>query len=438
MSAEQSVRSYPSTYDLFKKNSVSDVVENGFIEKYYSRNRLDTGKLEFRVEGTADHMIIPSETYLYMVVELEGKATRAGGDVSMADGAHIGVVNNIMHSMYSSIDVKLSEQSLTKETKHIAYTALYQTMLNNGDDGLDTYMRLAGWCKDTPKHFESLQFNDGMAKRMTFFHGDQKPRMEMIGKIFHPLFFQEKAIPTQVTMTILMNKADEKFFLMHEEGNFKLNIMEAVLMVQKVQTVPGIQRTINQMLDDGHPIPYFLNTPTMNFMTIEEGSSQFTRDNLFLGKLPQRIMLAMVETEAFQGRRDKNPFNFQHFGLTEICLYKDGSPYPRPPIKLDIDNGVCAEAYHHFMTSLNAAYTRWIPGKLTLQEYMHGNTLFSYDTSPDQLGSVHPGSIHGATSNVRLEMKFKAALTKNVTLLIYSEEEYLMEIRKDRTVTVNN
>jgi hypothetical protein len=239
-------------------------------------------------------------------------------------------------------------------------------------------------------------------------------------------------------MTVLMNKADDKFFLMHEEGEFKLNIIDAVLLVQKVQTVPGIQKTFNQMLDEGHPIPYFLKTPTINFMTIEAGASQFLRDNVFLGRLPRHIMFSMVETEAFQGRRDKNPFNFQHFGLTEICLYKDGTPYPRPPIRLDIENGQCAEAYHHFMTSVNAAYTRWIPGKLTLHEYMNGYTLFSYDMSPDQLGSIHPGSIHGATSNIRLEMKFKRPLEKNVTLLIYSEEEFLMEIRKDRTVTVNN
>jgi hypothetical protein len=190
------------------------------------------------------------------------------------------------------------------------------------------------------------------------------------------------------------------------------------------------------MMEDGHPIPYFLKTPSVNYMTIEAGQMQFMRDNLFLGRMPRKIVLGMVDTNAYQGRRDLNPYNFQHFGLTEICLYKDGVPYPRPMINMDFQLNQYSEAYHHFMTSLNGAYSRLGPN-VTMADYRNGYTLFSYDMSPDQLGSVHPGSIHNANSNIRLEMKFKAALAQNVTLIVFSEEEHLMEIHRDRRVTVN-
>jgi hypothetical protein len=74
---------------------------------------------------------------------------------------------------------------------------------------------------------------------------------------------------------------------------------------------------------------------------------------------------------------------------------------------------------------------------VTLAEYGAGFTLLSFDMSPDQTGSMHPATLLNMNANVRLEMKFKKALPENVTLLIYSEMENLMEIHRDRRVTVN-
>lgn len=437
---EQRLRKFPQTYDLFRKNGVSDCVESGFLEYYYSKNLLSTGKLEFVVEGNSDHMIIPSKTYLRLKVELGGSARRVINnetrEVTLAEGARVGVVNNILHSMFESVEVYLSNQALTKTDRHNPYVAYIQTLLNNSQESLETYFQLSGWAPDTAGEMDTFVSgeNNGYEMRKTYLKDN---KMELIGKLHHPLFFQEKALPTQVTMSVLLKKGNEKFFLMHETGEFELKIVEAVLMVQKVHTVPSIQKAYLSCLEEGHSIPYFLKSAYVNFMTIEQGSSQFMRDNLFLGKLPRRVILGLVETEAYQGKENRNPFNFQHFGLTDICLYKDGIPFPRPPIKLDIEEGVCAEAYHHFMTSLSAAYTRFIPAAMTMSQYSKGYTLFSFDMSPDQLGSTHPGSLHNTNSNVRLEMKFKNPLKKNVTLLVYSEEECLMEIHKDRRVTID-
>ena len=143
----------------------------------------------------------------------------------------------------------------------------------------------------------------------------------------------------------------------------------------------------------------------------------------------------MVETEACHGRENKNPFNFQDFGLMEVCMYKDGIPYPRPLIRLDMSQGKYVEAYHHFISSLNGAYTRVTPN-VTPEEYRKGYFMLGYNMSPDQMGSVHPSTLMNASSNVRLEMKFKQPTDKNVTLLVYYELPTLMELQRDRRVTV--
>ena len=207
-------------------------------------------------------------------------------------------------------------------------------------------------------------------------------------------------------------------------------------MVQKVAINPSLRESYIKMMEEDHPSQYFLPTPSVNYYTIESGSSQFMRDDLFLGRMPRKIIIGMVDTEAYHGNGQKNPFNFQHFKVSEIGLYKDGMPYPYPIIKTDFPNQLYAEAYHNFMKSLGAAYTNKVT-TIDKTDFGSGFTLFSYNTSPDQLGSISPASLLKMSSNLRLEIKFSEALPKNVTLLVYYETMNLMEVHKDRRVAIN-
>ena len=48
-------------------------------------------------------------------------------------------------------------------------------------------------------------------------------------------------------------------------------------------------------------------------------------ENMIKGPLPKRIVLGMVESAAYNGQLNKNPFNFQSFRVKEIPL--TGSRY---------------------------------------------------------------------------------------------------------------
>ena len=76
-------------------------------------------------------------------------------------------------------------------------------------------------------------------------------------------------------------------------------------------------------MNEGHPVQYILPTPSINYYTIESGSSQFMRDDLFMGRIPKHLVIGLVLTSAYHGKSDENPFNFQHFDVCEIGLYKD-------------------------------------------------------------------------------------------------------------------
>jgi hypothetical protein len=435
-------------YRLTEKEKVSDSAEYGFVDYAYPRTNPTLGILEFKVEGNSEHCIIPSGTYLKMELEITGKADRTPANATTRVEVPLGSggdtppkvfpVNNIFHSIMESVEVFIEDQPITKSDKHYPYISYIQSLSNYGDHELHTNFQLCGWSKDTHGKMEQLDKaqNKALELRKDSFHGTTSLKGEFIGKLFSPLFMQNRVLPPQVGFRILIRKSNDAFALMHEKGEFQIKILNAVLMVQKVSVNATLKESYNRLMDEDEPSQYYLPTPAVNYYTIESGATQFMRDDLFLGRLPRKVVIMMVDTAAYHGNAEKNPFNFHHFKVSEIGLYKDGMPYPYPATKMDFDNHVYSEAYHNLMKANRTAYTNKAI-TIDMADFANGYSIFSFDMSPDQLGSISPASLLKINSNIRLEMKFKEALPKNVTLLVYYETVNLMEIQKDRRVTVH-
>lgn len=57
-------------------------------------------------------------------------------------------------------------------------------------------------------------------------------------------------------------------------------------------------------------------------------------ENMFPGTRPDRLCIVFVSSKAVAGDFTKNPYNFQHFNITQIGLYSDGTPVGNVPMKL--------------------------------------------------------------------------------------------------------
>ena len=69
--------------------------------------------------------------------------------------------------------------------------------------------------------------------------------------------------------------------------------------------------------------------------TVPRGTYSISKENLFLGQLPWRIVFGLVENEAFNGAIGKNPFNFKHCSVNFVSLYRDGEQIPTNPLQLN-------------------------------------------------------------------------------------------------------
>jgi len=70
-------------------------------------------------------------------------------------------------------------------------------------------------------------------------------------------------------------------------------------------------------------------------------------EKVFSGQLPTRIVVGLVDNRAFNGDGTRNPFNLQHFDLSENSLYLDGQQqHALKPTQPNFGNGLYVRAYN--------------------------------------------------------------------------------------------
>jgi len=106
-------------------------------------------------------------------------------------------------------------------------------------------------------------------------------------------------------------------------GNGKVVITHASLFVRKVKIMPSVFLVHTKTMEQGTAKNPIRRVVCKSF-TIPRHYLDVSREKLFSGQLPTRLVIGRVTNEAFDCHAESNPFNFQHFNLNEIALYLDG------------------------------------------------------------------------------------------------------------------
>ena len=152
---------------------------------------------------------------------------------------------------------------------------------------------------------------------------------------------------------------------------------------------------------------------------------------MFLGQLPKRVVVAMVDGDAFSGTLVKNPYNFKTFGMTYMQLFADGEPIRSRALKPN----TAARSYIHCYETLYNGLNKLDGEKGSIikrVDWDKGYAITVFDLTPDMDAEDRYSLIkHG---NLRLEVEFADALAETITILIYAEFDNIIEIAADRRV----
>jgi hypothetical protein len=278
------------------------------------------------------------------LLHVRAKIVKANGEDLEAANT-VGPVNNFLHSLFSQVDVSLNGTLITSSTNTYAYRAYIETLLSYGSDAKSSQLMSALFYKDEAGKMDkpnSLAPNDadknsGLVKRQTF--AATSSEIDMIVRIHSDIVFQKRYMLNEVNVRIKLIRSNDAFCLMSTGATqFKVIVTFASLLIRKVKINPYVYLAHAKTLESG-TAKYSIRRVIYKTFTVPTGYLDASHEKLFSGQLPTRLIAGLVDNRPYNGNRDKNPFNFHHYSLSEIAVYLDGQLHGLKPLKLNFASG---------------------------------------------------------------------------------------------------
>ena len=464
-----------SEVDLFRVPPTQQSLERGRWIDYAPLSSVENANsaITFLIAGTDEYVDL-SKT----ILTVTGKITKKDG-TSKLDGndqSNVAPVNNFLHSLFRQVDVYLNGKQVTPAMGTYAYRSYIETLLNYDVSAKQSQFSSALYYKDTAGQMEkvgalpsskTLNYktpgaspndpgtdasdklyvsgtgNQGFAKRHQFIKNGN--RFVLSGPIFSDIFMTDRLLLNMMDLKVVLNRSSDTFSLMDLNDPAiepKVQLTDVVLKVRKVKVDQSVGDGVESMLKQT-PALYPIRRVECKILTIPANQPNVRQDNIFSGIIPNSFVVGLVHVDATTGEYGKNPYNFQHFGVTSVSLTANGQEipfklltlkYPKDPegkidpakdTELDFD-----EAYNTLFSGTGKIYSN-AGLDITREDYPGGYTLYAFDLTPDMCKSadyfntVQRGSL-------TLALTFEASHNHAIGMVCYGDFENVIRIDSER------
>lgn len=420
------IEGMPGELDIFER----PVIQTGILGGNYIQYKptalvTDCKQLEFFIPGNGDQYIDLSRTLINVKVKIVKKDGTAFAETEV-----VYPINNVMDSLWSDVKVEFNQKLVSDSRNMYHYRAYIEDLFNYNGTAKYSHQTASGWDRDYGD-FDSHEANAGAVSRYTTFKGSKQ--IDLAGKLHCDIFNTSKYMlnNVDVRLTLVRNKMDTILCTTNNilNNNVSVQIMDATLWVRKVRISPSILLAHANNLNT-YTAKYPYKRVEMHNYTIPSGCSRHTIENMFLGKLPTRVIIGLVDHDAFSGNFSKSPFNFKHFNANYISLFKNGEQlFSRPYTPSYTDDAHAMPYIHSFINTGNHFADDGYDVKYS--EWSKGYCLYAYDLTPDLSGHEQHWCIQ-EQGNVRFEIGFSDVKQEAVTIVVYAEFREVMEINKNR------
>ena len=434
---EKSCPCTTSALDLFTVPPTQLTVEDGYAVDYHPIANIDSGPIEFFVSGSGTEYIDLAKTYL----QVKAKVVKADGTPLTATDK-VAPVNLFMQSLFSQVDVSLNEKIITPSMPTYPYRAYADVMLNYGPASLKSLYTMSLFHRDTPGKMditepspddEDAEENEGLNAR--YGYAKNSAVIDMISPIHADLFFQPKYLINGVDLRVKLIRHKDAFSLMTNApaSGYRIKIEGCTLFVRKIKVAPSTALAHARALEKA-TAKYPIDRVVTKVISVPTGQMSLQQDHVFLGQLPKKVIVAMVDNRAFNGNYEKNPFNFQHFKTNYLALDVDGKLVPSKPYQPDFE-GVAGKQYmREYYTLFSELNKLEVQPELYISrdDYGKGFTMFAFDLTPT--GNSEGSFALRKNGNLRLDIHFKEPLPSTINIIVIGTFENVLEIDRARNV----
>ena len=249
--------------------------------------------------------------------------------------------------------------------------------------------------------------------------------VELQGRIHSDLFNQEKRILNRVDLTMKLHRHKPEFCLLIGDTTpaYKITIVDTIFYVKKIELTPSVFNAINIVVNEKNA-QYAITRTTPKVFTVPRGQQSQHIDNAFLGEIQKHIAIHMMDNDSYNENFKKNPFNFQHYNLTQIGISVNGEEVPFKPLKLNFDDKLFVTAYSTLFSGTGKLHGN--SGSIIKREdYSKLYTIIVTDLTPFEIGDNFDLKEEGTLS---IDLVFRSPLSATINVLVYVEYDNVIEI----------
>ena len=147
--------------------------------------------------------------------------------------------------------------------------------------------------------------------------------------------------------------------------------------------------------------------------------SNITKENLFLGQLPTRLVVGVVAKDAYNCIISKSPFHFKYNNINFMTIYRDGVQIPSKPLQPDFTNDRFIRSYLCLFTQ-TGQYYRDTGNAISREQYKNGCAFYAFNLTP-QMDSSEVGFELIKHGNIRIEIHFATATARTLTVIVFTK-----------------
>jgi hypothetical protein len=164
-------------------------------------------------------------------------------DGSVTEDANtVATVNNLLHSLFSSLTASLNGKPVSLHENNCHYKAYLETVLNYGSDASQTYLVTNFWFLDTPARDGSIKAdatNKGYAKRLGYLKGGKL--VVLVGTLHGDSFNSNNLLINGTDDNVKLTRSITSFYLLGPSADAKVRveILNATLFFTQVELNPA-------------------------------------------------------------------------------------------------------------------------------------------------------------------------------------------------------
>ncbi len=363
------------------------------------KDRLNNSSITFKISGDSVHYLDLSDIQLYLQVKLVNS-----DDTPATITSGVSTVNNILHSAFKNIEVKIGDHLFETHNDLYPFKAYFENLLAFNKESKDTIIFGEGWGDDkNPSNFNvnkrneitignkptipAVLANPILVERLKKFTESPDKTVEFVGNLHLNISTMDKLLMDMNDVKIELTHNDTAFYLLGLKNvakEFKFKFIKASIQIRKLVVSPSVMLA-NSNLFNKQPIP--LNYKNVVIKTIP-ASLNSTESSFIIntGLLPVRLIVGFLKTAAIKGDLELNPFNFENFKLKSIKLTLGDNlaiPYS-DKLTVDFTNKRYLSAYKSLFSNI-----KYAPNNISYDDYANGSFVVAYNLSPDLCTDEH-------------------------------------------------